>query len=273
MLEIGQWIATTVLGNDAGQGNPMVVARLADWLPEATLHALSCQLPAHEVTFVVTNGDMPTLRWFGPHGEVPFCGHGALAAAALLTNHNGAHSITVLGGTGKLPLLLGHDQGFPMMQMPAMDIVELEPDRIDLGLPVVRLFDAGRDYLAILPDEALLRSLQPPREHMLGLDKIGVILTAQTSLNSAVFRFFAPRAGIEEDSVSCSVLPALAALWFGDNLAQGTFVQCSGIDISMAVQRCANAWRVAGPVYLTGQGTLDEVNLHSIQEFKRSVEC
>lgn len=272
MLEIGEWIAVTVFGNSPGQGSPMVVMRLADWLPDDVLYATSRRLPAVEVTFVVINDSTPVLRWFGPHGEVPFCGHGAVAASEFLTDCKDYQPIAVFCGTGQLRLLLGRDRGFPMVQMPTVSIMELESNHIDLGIPIVRLFDAGRDYLAVVSGATLLRSMRPPREKMLSLDKIGIILTAQTSPTGAVFRFFAPHAGIDEDRVSCSVLPTLAALWLEGSFEYGNFVQCSDIDIPMSVRSIGNGWRVAGPVYVIGQGTWNEVS-RSMQNSKREAEC
>lgn len=244
----------------------MVVVRLAHWLPVAVLHAASRRLPAEEVTFAVTSGSTLALRWFGPHGEVPYCGHGALAASAFLTDRLDARHVVALGGPARLHLMLGHERGVPMLQMPAVGITEKEPDHIDLGVPVVRTFDAGRDYLVVLPDAAILRTARPDRARMLALDKVGIILTARTSPATAAFRFFAPRAGIEEDRVSCSVLPALAALWLGDGRDHGTFLQCSSVEIPMPVQRIDEGWRVAGPVYVTGQGAWRDVIAATTQD-------
>lgn len=265
MLEIDKWIAVSVLGNSPGEGSPMVVVRLDHWLPDPALLAASRNLPSEEVTFAVIDGDTLTLRWFGPEGEVPFCGHGALAASAVLTDRNDTCSVVALGGPGHLPLLIGRDRGIPMLQMPKVDITEKALGHIDIGVPAVQIFDAGRDYLVVLPNAMLLRTARPDRAKILALDKIGIILTARTAPANAVFRFFAPRAGIEEDRVSCSVLPALAALWLKDELDRGMFVQCSDVEIPMSVQHIDEGWRVTGPVYPTFQGAWSDLNTETPQ--------
>ncbi len=255
MLETGQWIAASVFGANPAHGNPTVVVRLQDWPDDQDLHTLSRLLPADEVTVAVRGRDGLLLRWFGPNGEVPFCGHGALAAAALLPETASAGGlVAALGGPARLRLQLGYRDGLAALQMPAAPLRELDPQHVDLGLPVVRLFDAGRDYLAVLPDEACMRTGSPAQERLLALDKIGVVTTAPAARATAVFRFFAPRAGIREDRASCSVLPALAALWLGGRLDEGCFVQCAGIDIPLPVQRSGNGWLVTGPVHVIGQG-------------------
>jgi predicted PhzF superfamily epimerase YddE/YHI9 len=259
MLEIDQWVAASVLGHGPGEGNPMVVVQLAHWPPDTVLQAASRRLPAEEVTYAVNAGGTLRLRWFGPHGEVPYCGHGALAASAFLTDRHDTRPVVALGGPARVRLVLGHEGGVPMLQMPAVGITEQPPGHIDLGVPVSRIFDAGRDYLVVLPDAATLRSARPDRARMLALDKIGLILTAHTSPATAAFRFLAPRAGIDEDRVSCSVLPALAALWLADGPGYGTFLQCSGVDIPMPVQRIDEGWRVTGPVHVTGRGAWRDV--------------
>lgn len=255
MLEVGTWMATSVFGTVAGQGNPMVVVRLQDWPDDQELHFRARELPAHEVTIVVQDSGGLVLRWFGPHGEVPFCGHGALAAAALLSQMGSHEHVLALGGPAKLPLRLGHEGDLAVLQMPATELVELEPSRVDLGVPILRLFDAGRDYLAVLPDEVSLRMLRPCRERLLSLNKIGVIMTAPTTHAAAVFRFFAPSVGIEEDRASCSVLPALGALWLSHPLDEGIFIQCSDIDIPMVVRRFDTGWQVKGRVHVTDHGS------------------
>lgn len=259
MIEIDRWVVARMFGNGPGEGSPMAVVRLAHWLPDAVLYAASRRLPSEEVTFVVTSGSTLTLRWFGPDGEVPYCGHGALAASAFLTDRHDTRHVIALGGPGRLRLVLGHERGVPMLQMPAVGLTEMESDHIDLGVSVLRTFDAGRDYLAVLPNAALLRKARPDRASMIALDKIGIILTARMAHATAAFRFFAPRAGIEEDRVSCSVLPALASLWLGDGQDHGIFVQCSNVDIPMPVQYVDEGWQVAGPVYVTDQGAWRDV--------------
>lgn len=273
MFDIGTWAATSVFGSAAGQGNPMVVAWLQDWPDDAELLARARELPAHEVTVAVHDGDGWRLRWFGPHGEVPFCGHGALAAAALLPQVDAMGQVPALGGPARLKLQLGREDGLAALQMPTTVLVEIEPRRIDLGIPVSRLFDAGRDYLAVLADEALLRTSRPCRERMLALDKIGVITTAPVNDAAAGFRFFAPRAGIDEDRASCSVLPALGALWLEECMDEGIFVQCSDVEIPIPVRRASAGWRVKGRVHVTGHGTWAEAQPKPPQDTKRKHPC
>lgn len=267
MLEIGKWIAVSVLGNSPGEGSPMVVVRLEHWFPDHVLLAASHQLPSKEVTFAVTDGDTLTLRWFGPEGEVPFCGHGALAASAVLTDSNDTCNVEALGGSGHLRLVIGRDRGIPMLQMPKLNITEKALGHIDIGLPAVQTFDAGRDYLVVLPNATQLRAARPDRAKILALDKIGIILTARAVTANAVFRFFAPRAGIEEDRVSCSVLPALAALWIKDGMERGMFIQCSDVEIPMSIQRIDDGWRVTGKVYPSFQGAWSDLNTETSQCF------
>jgi predicted PhzF superfamily epimerase YddE/YHI9 len=274
MLETGQWIAASVFGADAAHGNPTVVVWLQDWPNDQELHALSRMLPADEVTVAVRGRDRLLLRWFGPYGEVSFCGHGALAAAALLPETASAGGmVATLGGPARLQLQLGYRDGLAALQMPATPLRELDPQHVDLGVPVVRLFDAGRDYLAVLPDEACVRARSPAQERLLALDKIGVVTTAPAAQATAAFRFFAPRAGIREDRASCSVLPTLAALWLGGRLDIGCFLQCAGIDIPLPVRRSGRGWLVTGPVHVTGQGHWAALQPSTIPVTPRKSPC
>ena len=257
MIDVGDWVAVNVFGDAAGSGSPMVVVRLASWPSADELGALAARLPSDEVTFVVDTDARCTLRWFGPLGEVPFCGHGALAAAALLAGPRAGIWADAIGGPSGRPLRLGRDDGQPALWMPAVDLRSLDVGSLDIGLPIVRLFDAGRDYLAVLADEWTLRSARPVRDQVLALPKIGLILSAQAAPGSAataVFRFLAPRAGIDEDRVSCSVLPPLCALWAPPRSTTARFVQCSGIDVDMGVRQMDGGWQVSGPVHEIARG-------------------
>lgn len=257
MLGVDEWLRCTVFGDRPAQGNPTVVVRLRAWPDDATLRHWAAQADAHEVTFVCANGDAPVrLRWFGPLGEVPDCGHGALAAAAALGNalpegrnlHDGMHEglhdgmrdglHDAVAGPHGVTRSIGYVAGLPTVGMPRMTLSELPRDAVDIGLPVERLFDAGRDYLAVVADEAALREWTPDTGRLAALARIGLIVTAPAANAVAHFRFFAPRAGIPEDFGSASAIPALASYWLESTRSDGVFSQNGpdGGDLSITAR-------------------------------------
>jgi predicted PhzF superfamily epimerase YddE/YHI9 len=216
--ELGEFVGCSVLPGPTGGGNPTVVVRLGSWPDDARLAEFARSSGVEETTFARIESGRIELRWFSPTAEVPLCGHGALAAAALFRpwlESAGARAVANLDG--KL-WLYAHEHEAGVLLAPAR-ITEQPAD--SLGLPELRpsrVFDTGRDYLAVV-DEPQLRRFRVSGSGLEALDKVGFILSAPVAGACAAFRFFAPRAGIPEDSVSISVVPALAAVWGGRSQA------------------------------------------------------
>src|SRR5215467_2571141 len=69
-------------------GNPAAVMPMKAFLADAILQAIAAENNLAETAFLVPqNGDGAgdyRLRWFTPRVEVPLCGHGTLASAAVV---------------------------------------------------------------------------------------------------------------------------------------------------------------------------------------------
>ncbi len=252
-------------------GNPTVVARLSTWPSDDVLLALASALPAEEVTFLYRDdGGEIRIRWFGPRGELPNCGHGALAATAVMQCGLRGMPSKATVGPKSVPLALDHSKGLPTIGMAPAMLHERASASVEIGLPVIRLFDAGRDYLAVVRDEQTLRAYRPDWDGLMRIGKIGLILSAPGATGVATFRFFAPRAGIPEDTASASVIPALVKYWFGEAQTHGTFVQCSGQDVRITARVAGDEVRVSGKVLELTRGRFDialststDISVHS----------
>jgi predicted PhzF superfamily epimerase YddE/YHI9 len=257
MLDVDEWLLASVFGDAPEAGNPAVVVRLAAWPDDAMLAAWTAQWPEREVTFTCIGCDGSLrMRWFGPHGEVPNCGHGAMAAAAALeVGHDGAVRVA-LGGPRAVPLQLTQRAGFATIGLSYQPLYELALDTIDVGVPVTQVFDAGRDYLAVVADEATLRAYVPDLQRLMQLDRIGLIITAPHVDAGACLRFFAPRAGIAEDFASASAVPALVAYWMGAGHNDAVFIQCAGTDVTIPARLAGGRVFVSGRVYELARGRL-----------------
>jgi predicted PhzF superfamily epimerase YddE/YHI9 len=273
MRDVDQWLRCSVFGDTPELGNPALVVKLAAWPDDSTLKRLASCARAHasevsEVTFVCVGDDaVIRLRWFGPLGEVPDCGHGTLAAvlALKIRAHDGPLRALV-GPQGAERWLTTHS-GLPTLGMPRAVLRELPNDVIDIGLPVARLFDAGRDYLAVVDDEAQLRAYRPDIARLMQLPRIGLTITAPRGDAAAYFRFFAPRAGIPEDLGSASVIPSLVACWFGAGCHAGAFVQRgrSGIDLVIPAHCTSSAVYVCARVHELEYGRVEDWSIQPIQ--------
>src|SRR5580704_674625 len=65
-------------------GNPAAVMLLETFLPDSILQAIAAENNLAETAFLVADGTNYRLRWFTPGLEVPLCGHGTLASAAVV---------------------------------------------------------------------------------------------------------------------------------------------------------------------------------------------
>ena len=65
-------------------GNPAMVYRLEQWLPDELMQKIAAEHNLAETAFVVRQGAGWHIRWFTPTTEVPLCGHATLASAHVL---------------------------------------------------------------------------------------------------------------------------------------------------------------------------------------------
>ena len=72
---------------------------------------------------------------------------------------------------------------------------------------------AAVDYLALFPSEEAVLSIKPDFNALAELDCLGIIITAQGDRSDFVSRFFAPRAGVNEDPVTGSAHTTSIPFW------------------------------------------------------------
>lgn len=206
-------------------GNPAGVVLLDGPREDGWKQAVAAELQHSETAFLdplPARCDSPApigLRWFTPTVEVDLCGHATLASA---------HVLYALGFTGRLGFatrsgLLGVDRG-PHDSV-VLDFPSRPPSRTPdihgliqaLGLEPTWVGRGGdNDVFVELEDESTVRSLTPNVVALSTVDARGIIVTALADAASpydVVSRFFAPRAGIDEDPVTGSAHTAVAPYW------------------------------------------------------------
>jgi PhzF family phenazine biosynthesis protein len=159
------------------------------------------------------------LRWFTPSVEVALCGHATLATAHVL------YETGAVPGDRPIRFQTLHSGVLTVWRegdLLAMDFPGVPPAKIDppagltqaLGAePVWTGRNAQNDVLAVLPDAATVRSLDPD-QHALGrIDARGICVTAPDEDYDFVSRFFGSGVGIGEDPVTGSAHCMLAPYW------------------------------------------------------------
>jgi predicted PhzF superfamily epimerase YddE/YHI9 len=194
-------------------GNPAGVCPLDAWPPDSLLQRIAAENDLSETAFLVREGDGFRLRWMTPAIEVDLCGHATLAAAHVLFSELG-HKLERIS----FHTLSGTLNAVRMGSRVELDFPSRPPAPCEIPEKLVRALDCrprqvlkSRDYLAVLETEGDVRALKPVMSLVSELDCLGLIVTAPGLNSDFVSRFFAPRAGIDEDPVTgsahCSLIP------------------------------------------------------------------
>jgi len=202
-------------------GNPAAVVPLDEWLSDATLQAIAVENNLSETAFFVPAdpGDDADfdLRWFTPAMEVDLCGHATLASAHVLASHLGFGPETITFATQSGLVSVARRDGRLALDFPARpgDPVPVSAQLSGaLGAAPDEVISA-RDLMAVYATEKEIRTLAPDFARVRELEALGVIVTAPGEAPDVDFvcRFFAPRAGIDEDPVTGSAYCTLTPYW------------------------------------------------------------
>lgn len=201
-------------------GNPAAVCLLSRPADASWMQRVAREMNLSETAFLVhRDDDAFDLRWFTPTVEVDLCGHATLASAHVLWegSHLAPDTPAIFHTrSGRLSAVLR--DGWIEMDFPA-EPAETAP--VPEGLPAglgAEPTCVGRnrfDYLVEVDAEATVRRLSPDFGRLGKLDARGIIVTAlaETDGFDFVSRFFAPRAGVDEDPVTGSAHCCLGPYW------------------------------------------------------------
>jgi len=205
-------------------GNPAAVCILDEPKTDDWLQRIAAQFNLSETAFLWHQKDNQwLLRWFTPSCEVRLCGHATLASAHVLSNELNLPYAEFLFSTlsGILVAVVDEENislNFPKIQPKLFSGIHLHNDDVgikQLNLNIVAAYQAGEDIIVELATEAEVLNYSPEIEKLAKIETRGVIITAPAKNDERDFvsRFFAPRAGIDEDPVTGSAHCSLAILW------------------------------------------------------------
>ena len=199
-------------------GNPAAVVLVDEWPPDATMQAVAAENNLAETAYVSPRPDVSPIRWFSPTMEIDLCGHATLASADVLFRHKFTALDRLTFSTQQCGNLIVTRGG----ELLTLDFPARPGQRLDgseglskaLGACVREAYRA-RDTMVVLGSEAEIRALEPDMRLLAALDDFAVIVTAPGEQVDFVSRFFAPKAGIDEDPVTgsahCTLIPYWAA--------------------------------------------------------------
>jgi PhzF family phenazine biosynthesis protein len=213
------------------RGNPAAVCVLPGPRDDAWLQAVAAEMNLAETAFLGPGAGALRLRWFTPAVEVPLCGHATLASAHVLWETGrvpAAAAIAFETLSGRLAAERESD-GWIRLDFPALppqrEACAPPPGLLTaLGLPSAAALGVyevprpsasdGPSWLVELPSLAALRALAPDFRALRTVAGHAVIATARgEGEHDFASRFFAPKAGVDEDPVTGSAHCSLAPFW------------------------------------------------------------
>jgi PhzF family phenazine biosynthesis protein len=200
-------------------GNPAAVCVMQGPADEGWMRNVAAEMNLAETAFLHPHGDGWSLRWLTPVVEVDLCGHATLASAHVLWTEGHLPPDAEARFHTRSGLLTCRRQGdWITMDFPAKPEQAAEaPEGLERALGVTPKY-VGRsqfDLLVEVDSEAAVRAVKPDMGLLASVEVRGVIVTARADADGIDFvsRFFAPRAGVDEDPVTGSAHCVLAPFW------------------------------------------------------------
>lgn len=201
------------------KGNPAAVCLMESWLPEEVLQSIAAEHNLSETAFVVREDkEVFQLKWFTPKIEVNLCGHATLSAAHVLFSiyNFGSKPILFKTKSGVLPVTHASDGkitlDFPAIKAESLKTTQAISDALKYN--VTEAYSTADGRIMVVANTAKdIMNLSPDFGKVKELDPRSVIVTAKGDDCDFVSRYFAPKAGINEDPVTGSAHCVLVPYW------------------------------------------------------------
>jgi PhzF family phenazine biosynthesis protein len=200
-------------------GNPAAVCLLSGPEDDRWMQAVAQEMNLSETAFLLAEANGYRLRWFTPKIEVDLCGHATLASAHVLLTEKSPPATAPIHFYTSSGLLKAERKGDLIeLDFPAEPAAETLPPRELLKALGVSAQYVGKnrfDFLVEVESEDVVRKMAPDFTRLAKIEVRGVIVTAKSTAPQYDFvsRFFAPRAGVNEDPVTGSAHCCLGPYW------------------------------------------------------------
>ncbi|MDD2358583.1 MAG: PhzF family phenazine biosynthesis protein [Thiovulaceae bacterium] len=197
------------------EGNPAAVVPLEAWLDDDVMQKIAMENNLSETAFFVKEGAKFHIRWFTPTDEVDMCGHATLASAYVLFEILNFQDETILFSSKSGDLHVRKDEEMFVMDFPSQELLTCKlPDVWHEAFEVQpKECYKSMDYLLVFENEEDLFHAKPDFEKLKNIDARGVIVTSKSKEYDFVCRFFAPKIGVNEDSVTGTAFTQLVPYW------------------------------------------------------------
>ncbi len=198
------------------------------------------------------------IRWFTPVAEVNLCGHATLASAYVIFTFLDFDRSTINFKSKSGLLKVKQQEGLLVMDFPSQ-----VPEPCQIPEEIMKAFThkpieclKAEDYIVVFRNEEEIASAQPDLVALSRLDLRGVLITARSKKHDFVARFFAPKLGVMEDSVTGSAYTQLIPYWsnmLDTDKLHARQLSCRGGEVFC--EAVGNRVNIAGNAikYLTGE--------------------
>ena len=202
--------------DDIFKGNPARVCPLDAWLDDQIMQNIAAEYNVSETAFFVQEETGYRIRWFSPYKEVELCGHATLAAAFVLFNYidRDLQEVTFRSVSGDLKVTKDVHTLTLILDaiLPVQDSEYITLFNATIGEEPLQVYK-GLDYILIYDTEETIQNIKPRFDSLKSIDLRGICITAKGDEKDFVYRFFAPKLGINEDYITGSACTSLAPLW------------------------------------------------------------
>jgi predicted PhzF superfamily epimerase YddE/YHI9 len=245
-------------------GNPAAVCLLDRERPDEWLQHVAAEMNQAETAFLLRRDDGYSLRWLTPAVEVDLCGHATLASAHFLWQKKLLPPKAEARFHTRSGVLTAKKAGeWIVLDFPATPgaVTEPPPYLLDsLKCPGADVLFNDTDYMVVLPAAARVRNLTVDYRLLSAVEARGVIVTAPSDIDGVDFisRFFAPQAGVDEDSVTGSAHCTLGPYWGARlGLTEMTGYQASPRGGQVRIELAGDRVRLGGKAVTVLKGKLN----------------
>ncbi len=198
-------------------GNPAAVVPMSNFPEDAVMQAIAAENNLSETAFLVPHEGDYRLRWFTPKVEVPLCGHGSLASAAVVMERLEPARRKVMFHTASGALTVERTDSGYKMDFPSRpaERIALPPGLAEaLGVQPLEVHANAFYYMVVVESAKQVRALAPDMPALAQQERTGVIVTAPgEGGHDFISRYFAPAKGVAEDPVTGGAHCTLAPYW------------------------------------------------------------
>jgi PhzF family phenazine biosynthesis protein len=244
-------------------GNPAAVCILPEPCEARWMQSVAAEMNLSETAFLLKETDGFNLRWFTPTLEVDLCGHATLASAHVLWEAGYVEPDQQARFWTRSGLLTAEREGdWIELDFPAEpETPATAPSGLARALGVAPTYVGKNrfDYLVEMDSEETVRNLQPDFALLREIPARGIMVTSRATTRGYDFvsRFFAPRAGINEDPVTGSAHCCLGPFW-STRLGKSEFLayQASGRGGVVRVRMSGHRVHLGGQAVTVLRGEL-----------------